>query len=59
MYNSIHFRDYPVILAGILLFSLVFVLVNLCASVERCSMNGPTGRDPPGGERIAAANSSV
>lgn len=30
MYNSIHFRDYPVILAGILLFSLVFVLVNLC-----------------------------
>ena len=30
MYNSIHFRDYPMILAGILLFSLVFVLVNLC-----------------------------
>ncbi len=30
MCNSIHFRDYPVILAGILLFALVFVLVNLC-----------------------------
>jgi peptide/nickel transport system permease protein len=33
MYDSILFRDYPVILAGILLFSLVFVLVNLCVDV--------------------------
>lgn len=33
MYDSIQFRDYPVILAGILLFSLVFVLVNLCVDV--------------------------
>lgn len=33
MYNPIHFRDYPVILAGILLFSLVFVLVNLGVDV--------------------------
>jgi peptide/nickel transport system permease protein len=30
MHDSIHYRDYPVILAGILMFSLVFVLVNLC-----------------------------
>ena len=33
MYDSILFRDYPVILGGILLFSLVFVLVNLCVDV--------------------------
>jgi peptide/nickel transport system permease protein len=33
MYDSILFRDYPVILAGILLFSLVFVLVNLFVDV--------------------------
>ena len=33
MYDSILFRDYPVILAGILLFSLVFVVVNLCVDV--------------------------
>lgn len=33
MYDSILFRDYPVILAGILLFSVVFVLVNLCVDV--------------------------
>jgi peptide/nickel transport system permease protein len=33
MDDSILFRDYPVILAGILLFSLVFVLVNLCVDV--------------------------
>ncbi len=33
MYDSILFRDYPVILAGILLFSLVFVLVNLVVDV--------------------------
>ncbi len=33
MYDSILFRDYPVILGGILLFSLVFVLVNLCIDV--------------------------
>jgi peptide/nickel transport system permease protein len=33
MYDSILFRDYPVILAGILLFSLVFVLVNLLVDV--------------------------
>ncbi len=33
MYESILFRDYPVILAGILLFSLVFVLVNLVVDV--------------------------
>jgi peptide/nickel transport system permease protein len=33
MYDSIQFRDYPVILAGILLFSLVFVLVNLLVDV--------------------------
>ena len=33
MYDSILFRDYPVILAGILLFSIVFVLVNLCVDV--------------------------
>jgi peptide/nickel transport system permease protein len=33
MYDSILFRDYPVILAGILLFSLMFVLVNLCVDV--------------------------
>jgi peptide/nickel transport system permease protein len=33
MYDSIQFRDYPVILAGILLFSLVFVLVNLFVDV--------------------------
>lgn len=33
MYDSILFRDYPVILAGILLFSVVFVLVNLVVDV--------------------------
>ncbi|HEV2356756.1 MAG TPA: ABC transporter permease [bacterium] len=33
MYDSILFRDYPVVLAGILLFSLVFVLVNLVVDV--------------------------
>jgi len=33
MYDSILFRDYPVILAGILLFSLMFVLVNLVIDV--------------------------
>jgi len=33
MYDSILFRDYPVILAGILLFSLVFVFVNLLVDV--------------------------
>lgn len=33
MYESILFRDYPVILAGILLFSLTFVLVNLAVDV--------------------------
>ncbi len=33
MYDSIEFRDYPVILAGILLFSLTFVLVNLAVDV--------------------------
>jgi peptide/nickel transport system permease protein len=33
MYESILFRDYPVILTGILLFSLVFVLVNLCVDI--------------------------
>jgi len=33
MYDSILFRDYPVILAGILLFSLMFVLVNLVVDV--------------------------
>ena len=33
MYDSILFRDYPVILAGILLFSLLFVLVNLVVDV--------------------------
>jgi peptide/nickel transport system permease protein len=33
MYDSIQFRDYPVILAGILFFSLVFVLVNLVVDV--------------------------
>jgi len=33
MYDSILFRDYPVILAGILLFSIVFVLVNLVVDV--------------------------
>jgi peptide/nickel transport system permease protein len=33
MYDSILFRDYPVILAGILLFSLLFVLVNLIVDV--------------------------
>jgi peptide/nickel transport system permease protein len=33
MYDSILFRDYPVVLAGILLFSLVFVLVNLIVDV--------------------------
>ncbi|HYM71081.1 MAG TPA: ABC transporter permease [bacterium] len=33
MYDSILFRDYPVILAGVLLFSLVFVLVNLFVDV--------------------------
>jgi len=33
MYDSILFRDYPVILAGILLFSVVFVLVNLAVDV--------------------------
>jgi peptide/nickel transport system permease protein len=33
MYDSILFRDYPVILAGILLFSLIFVLVNLVVDV--------------------------
>lgn len=33
MYDSILYRDYPVILAGILLFSVVFVLVNLCVDV--------------------------
>jgi peptide/nickel transport system permease protein len=33
MYDSILFRDYPVILAGILLFSIVFVLVNLFVDV--------------------------
>ncbi len=33
MYDSILFRDYPVILGGILLFSLVFVLVNLFVDV--------------------------
>ena len=33
MYDSILFRDYPVILAGILLFSLAFVLVNLAVDV--------------------------
>jgi peptide/nickel transport system permease protein len=33
MYESILFRDYPVILAGILLFSVVFVLVNLLVDV--------------------------
>ncbi len=33
MYESILFRDYPVILTGILLFSLIFVLVNLCVDV--------------------------
>ncbi|HEX4835492.1 MAG TPA: ABC transporter permease [bacterium] len=33
MYESISFRDYPVILAGILLFSVVFVLVNLLVDV--------------------------
>ena len=33
MYDSILFRDYPVILAGILLFSLMFVLVNLLVDV--------------------------
>ncbi len=33
MYDSILFRDYPVILGGILLFSLLFVLVNLCVDV--------------------------
>jgi peptide/nickel transport system permease protein len=33
MYDSILFRDYPVILAGILLFSVVFVLVNLLVDV--------------------------
>ncbi len=33
MYESILFRDYPVILAGILLFSLTFVLVNLVIDV--------------------------
>jgi peptide/nickel transport system permease protein len=33
MYDSIQFRDYPVILAGILLFSFVFVLVNLLVDV--------------------------
>ena len=33
MYDSILFRDYPVILAGILLFSLFFMLVNLGVDV--------------------------
>jgi len=33
MYDSILFRDYPVILAGILSFSLFFVLVNLTVDV--------------------------
>jgi peptide/nickel transport system permease protein len=33
MYDSILFRDYPVILAGILFFSLFFVLVNLAVDV--------------------------
>lgn len=33
MYDSILFRDYPVILAGILMFSLTFVLVNLVVDV--------------------------
>ena len=33
MYDSILFRDYPVILGGILLFSLMFVLVNLVVDV--------------------------
>lgn len=33
MYDSILFRDYPVILAGILLFSVVVVLVNLAVDV--------------------------
>jgi peptide/nickel transport system permease protein len=33
MYDSILFRDYPVVLAGILIFSLVFVLVNLIVDV--------------------------
>ena len=33
MYDSILFRDYPVILGGILLFSLLFVLVNLIVDV--------------------------
>jgi len=33
MYDSILFRDYPVILAGILLFSLAFMLVNLFVDV--------------------------
>ena len=33
MYDSILYRDYPVILAGILLFSVVFVLVNLLVDV--------------------------
>jgi len=33
MYDSILFRDYPVVLAGILLFSLLFVLVNLFVDV--------------------------
>jgi ABC-type dipeptide/oligopeptide/nickel transport system permease component len=33
MYDSIGFRDYPVILAGILLFSVIFVLVNLFVDV--------------------------
>ncbi len=33
MYDSILFRDYPVILAGILLFSLFFMLVNLAVDV--------------------------
>jgi peptide/nickel transport system permease protein len=33
MYDSILFRDYPVILAGILMFSLMFVIVNLAVDV--------------------------
>jgi peptide/nickel transport system permease protein len=33
MYDSILFRDYPVILAGILFFSLFFVIVNLAVDV--------------------------
>jgi peptide/nickel transport system permease protein len=33
IYDSIEFRDYPVVLAGILLASLIFVLVNLAVDV--------------------------